>query len=175
MAKRPRNRGGALLTAMTNIAAWCLRDRDRLGLVRRRLDGEPSGLQHLLDARDQFLQYRLLSEDVPAAASDFAHGVQCVRRGSPLGVACHAHGHGYDRFKLVDVGDVIDEGLRFAGVQKPYCGCVSCCQDGCLGQSVEACGGLTEAPVRKVGPAPIAGVVLAPLPLHAVLLRQNLV
>ena len=92
-----------------------------------------------------------------------------------LGFACNAERDRHDGAGLVDVGNVVDEGLRLAGVQEADGGRIASGKDGGFGEAVQAGRCLAEAAIRDVRDAPVAWVVSSPSPSNAVLLGQHFV
>lgn len=80
-----------------------------------------------------------------------------------LGRARHAEGLGDHGFELVDVGDVVDEGERLAGVEEADRRSISGREHGGFGQAVEARCCLAEAAIDRVGQIPVSRIVGAPL------------
>ena len=93
----------------------------------------PACCQHLLNAGNDLLQYARFAETVAATPPDFPHWVADSWLLAPLGLSCDLHGYRDNSIELVHVRNVIDKGLRFAGVQKPDCWCVACSQNGRFG------------------------------------------
>ena len=79
-----------------------------------------------------------------------------------------------DGFELVHVRDVISEALRFSGMNKADGGCLTRRENRRFGQTVKAGGRGVQAPVRRVGAAPIGGIVVAPSAVHGIFMRVKL-
>ncbi len=168
-ASRPRNLGGTLLTAMTNIASHGLRYGNRLRLFGRCRRFETTGGQHFPDRRDQSLQETCLAESVPAAAPDFAHRIV---RGGLLASCRRARHLECDRrhgLELEYVRYIVNEGTWLSSMKETDGRRVAGRQNCGFRQPVEASGRLAQAAVRQVGCVPVSGVIAAGFPGDAVL------
>ena len=174
-AKRQRNLGGALLTAMTSITAGRFWNRDWLRFFGSRRHGNPTRTQHLLNPGDELLKDRFPPKYVPAPPAHLANGIHDIRSDAALRAACNTHCNGDNGVELVDVGHVVDERLGLAGMQESDRGSVARRQNGRLGQPVQAGGSLTQTSVGDIRRRPVAGVILPSFPFHAMLLRENLI
>ena len=114
------------------------------------------------------LQELGLPEDVPAGQSHLPLRVGRIPGRDP-------ESHGNHRFELEDVGDVVNERLRLAGVDEADRRGVPRRQDGGLADAVQAGGGGREAAVRHITTPPLRGVVVARVPTHTVLAGEKFV
>jgi hypothetical protein len=78
----------------------------------------------------------------------------------------------HNGFELEKVGNVVDERKRAPGVQEANGWRVSSRQHCRLSNPMKACGGGRQATIWKIGCIPLAVVVCAPFPRHAVALCQ---
>src|SRR5579885_3412833 len=159
---------------MTNIA-----HASRIGegwfqrFGRRLRHGQTARRQHLLDARNEPLEEIDLAKSIAAGTARFPDGI--AREAALRRAAGDLKSNRNDGLELVDVGHIIDEALRLAGVNKADGGRIARGEDSRLGQSIKAGGAGAETPVRGIRSAPIVWVIIPSAPIDPVLARMKLI
>jgi len=89
--------------------------------------------------------------------------------------ASNLEGDGNNRLEFEDVGYIIDEGLRLAGMDEPDSRSITGGENCRFADAVETRSGGGQATIRNIATSPIGVVVIAIVPFHPVLLGQQLV
>jgi hypothetical protein len=96
------------------------------------------------------------------------------REAALRGAARDLEGDRDDGFELAYVQDVISEAFRLSGMNKADGGRVTGRKNRPFGQTEKAGGRGARAAVRRVGAAPIGGIVVAPSAVHGICARTKL-
>jgi len=160
---------------MTSIAGRLLSRDCRLGCLGsldRRLNS--ADLKDLLDVGNDALEQPAAPKQVatrhthlPLDRCAIALALQDPARG--------LEGGGRGGFELIDVGDIIDEGLRLAAMQETNRRRIARSQDRSLAEAIEASRGRRQGTIGDVGIVPILAVVVALVPIDATALGQELI
>src|SRR5690606_5257441 len=81
--------------------------------------------------------------------------------------------NGNDRIKLDDIGNIVNEGQRLTGMNKPDCRRIACSENSRFSDTIETRSSCAQTLVDHIARVPVIGVVAATIPLYPILFCEQ--